>query len=64
MVAPLLLDSDNNKMSETNVPAAEAEVVTDEDTSTDVDELSSYELAFHILPTVAEEEVPTTFSSH
>lgn len=39
-------------MSETKVPAAEA-VVADER------ELISYELAFHVLPTVAEGEVPS-----
>lgn len=39
-------------MNEVTMPAAEATV----DTS---DELASYELAFHVLPTVAEEEVTT-----
>jgi ribosomal protein S6 len=39
-------------MSETTMPAAEATVATN-------DELSSYELAFHVLPTVAEGEVAT-----
>jgi ribosomal protein S6 len=39
-------------MSETTMPAAEAAVDT-------TDEVVSYELAFHLLPTVAEEEVKT-----
>ena len=46
-------------MSETNVPAAEAEGVAEEAQ----DEQSAYELAFHILPTVAEEEVSAVFES-
>ena len=44
-------------MSETQMPAAEAEVVTD------APERVSYELAFHVLPTVAEGEVPTVFAA-
>jgi ribosomal protein S6 len=40
-------------MSETNMPAIEAEVRNDEH------EVASYELAYHILPTVAEGEVMT-----
>ncbi|MCA9357247.1 30S ribosomal protein S6 [Candidatus Nomurabacteria bacterium] len=44
-------------MSETQMPAAEAEVVTD------APERVSYELAFHVLPTVAEGEVATVFQS-
>lgn len=39
-------------MSETKMPAAEAAVATER-------ELVSYELAFHVLPTVAEGEVPS-----
>ncbi len=39
-------------MSETNMPAAEA-------TSADERDFTSYEFAFHILPTVAEGEVPS-----
>ena len=42
-------------MSETNMPAAEAGVEANER------ELASYELAFHVLPTVAEGEVATVF---
>ena len=41
-------------MSETTMPAAEAAATT-------LDEQSSYELAFHVLPTVAEGEVPGVF---
>ena len=44
-------------MSEKTMPAAEAEAVAELD-----DESFAYELAFHILPTVAEEEVPTVFA--
>lgn len=44
-------------MSDTKMPAAEAEVRTDEQ------ELVSYEFAYHILPTVAEGEVITVTSS-
>jgi len=40
-------------MSETNMPAAEAGNVDN----------NSYELAFHVLPTVAEGEVPAVFQS-
>lgn len=40
-------------MSETNMPAAEATVQTNEQ------DVASYELAYHILPTVAEGEVMT-----
>jgi len=40
-------------MSKTNMPAAEAGDV----------EISSYELAFHVLPTVAEGEVPAVFQT-
>jgi ribosomal protein S6 len=43
-------------MSETNMPAAEA-IGGDEQT------LVAYELAFHVLPTVAEGEVPTVVST-
>ena len=43
-------------MSDTTVPAAEAEGVA-------IDERNSYELAFHVLPTVAEGEVPTVFEA-
>ena len=39
------------------MPAAEAEAVLT------TDEVASYELAFHVLPTVAEGEVPTVFES-
>lgn len=42
-------------MSETNMPASEAGVEANER------ELASYELAFHVLPTVAEGEVATVF---
>jgi len=41
-------------MSETNMPAAEAVLGTER-------ELASYELAFHVLPTVAEGEVSAVF---
>ena len=41
-------------MAETTMPAAEAAVAV-------ADERNSYELAFHILPTVAEGEVPGVF---
>ncbi|MCB9811636.1 30S ribosomal protein S6 [Candidatus Nomurabacteria bacterium] len=44
-------------MSETTMPAAEAEVLVDGS-----DEQFSYELAFHVLPTVAEGEVTTVFA--
>lgn len=47
-------------MSETTMPAAEAAVAS---TVVDTDERGSYELAFHVLPTVAEGEVPTVFES-
>ena len=43
-------------MTETNMPAVEAVVENER-------ELNSYELAFHILPTVAEGEVQTIFDS-
>ncbi len=43
-------------MSETNMPAAEA-------TGNDELELASYELAFHVLPTVAEGEVTKVFDN-
>lgn len=42
-------------MTETTMPAAEAQAVA-------TDERGSYELAFHILPTVAEGEVATVFA--
>lgn len=42
-------------MSETTMPAAEATV------DTSYDERNSYEFAFHVLPTVAEGEVPSVF---
>ena len=44
-------------MSETTMPAAEAEAVVE------TPEVSSYELAFHVLPTVAEGEVTTVFDT-
>ena len=44
-------------MSETTMPAAEAAPVLLDD------ERNAYELAFHILPTVAEGEVPGVFDS-
>jgi len=44
-------------MSETTMPAAEAQVMTDDR------EVVSYELAFHVLPTVAEGEVATVLES-
>lgn len=44
------------KMSETTMPATEADVA-----SAHEDERNSYEFAFHILPTVAEGEVPGAF---
>jgi ribosomal protein S6 len=43
-------------MSETTMPAAEVNHTTEQ-------ELVSYELAFHVLPTVAEGEVPTVFDA-
>jgi len=43
-------------MSETTMPAAEVNHTTEQ-------ELVGYELAFHVLPTVAEGEVPTVFDS-
>lgn len=43
-------------MAETTMPAAEAAVAIAQD-----DERNSYEFAFHVLPTVAEEEVPGVF---
>ena len=45
-------------MSETTMPAAEAEVVASSES-----EQNSYEIAFHILPTVAEGEVQGVFES-
>jgi small subunit ribosomal protein S6 len=45
-------------MSETTMPAIEAEVVEE-----GLNQLNSYELAFHILPTVAEGEVQGVFDS-
>lgn len=45
-------------MSEDNMPAAEAEVVVD-----DALEPNHYELAFHVLPTVAEGEVSSVFDA-
>jgi len=44
-------------MTENNMPAAEAMENVDEQ------ELASYELAFHVLPTVAEGEVATVFQN-
>ena len=44
-------------MSETKMPAAEAEVVTEDE------ERFSYELSFHVLPTVAEGEVSAVFDT-
>ncbi|MDA8596982.1 30S ribosomal protein S6 [Candidatus Pacebacteria bacterium] len=46
-------------MSETTMPAAEAAAATDSST----DERSSYELAFHVLPTVAEGEVNNVYDA-
>ncbi len=43
-------------MSETKMPAAEANEVA-------FDERNSYEFAFHVLPTVAEGEVPSVFDA-
>ena len=43
-------------MSETKMPAAEA-------TESNFDERNSYEFAFHVLPTVAEGEVPGVFET-
>ncbi len=43
-------------MTETNMPAVEADEVIER-------ELNSYELAFHILPTIAEGEVKTVFDT-
>jgi len=43
-------------MTETTMPAAEAEIVAGDDRS-------RYELAFHVLPTVAEGEVPAVFAA-
>jgi len=48
-------------MVENNMPATEAEDVGLDDSSANADERSSYELAFHILPTVAEGEVANVF---
>ena len=45
-------------MTDTNMPAAEAEHGMEE-----LEELQSYELAFHILPTVAEGEVSGIFDA-
>lgn len=45
-------------MAKETMPAAEVEAVV-----TDASERQSYEFAFHILPTVAEGEVPTVFSA-
>lgn len=44
-------------MSKEQMPAVEAEIVDDV-----AEEQNSYELAFHVLPTVAEEEVSTVFA--
>tara|TARA_B100000745_G_scaffold96809_1_gene61435 strand:+ start:599 stop:1195 length:597 start_codon:yes stop_codon:yes gene_type:complete len=55
-LAPLISNSEN-QMSEEKVPATEANEVVD------VDERQSYELAFHVLPTVAEGEVAQVFQS-
>ena len=46
----------SKEMTETTMPAAEAEIVAG-------DERNSYELAFHVLPTVAEGEVPSVFEA-
>ena len=43
-------------MTETNMPAVEADAVVER-------ELNSYELAFHILPTIAEGEVKAVFDT-
>lgn len=48
----------SKKMTETKMPAAEAEAVVAHD-----DERNSYEFAFHVLPTVAEGEVEGVFNS-
>jgi len=45
-------------MKDTHMPATEATIADAHD-----DERGSYELAFHILPTVAEGEVPTVFAA-
>lgn len=50
-------------MAENNMPATEAEGVVMDDLSASADERSSYELAFHILPTVAEGEVANVFAT-
>jgi small subunit ribosomal protein S6 len=45
-------------MSETTMPAIEADIVAE-----GLNQLNAYELAFHILPTVAEGEVQSVFDS-
>jgi ribosomal protein S6 len=55
MLGPLLVDS-SITMTEQTMPAAEATIERDQ-------EVNSYELAFHILPTVAEGEVSTVFAT-
>lgn len=57
MVAPLL-EIKTVSMSEQIMPAVEAE-----NEAMDAIEHQSYELAFHILPTIAEEEVSTVFEA-
>lgn len=49
-------------MAENNMPAIEAENVEMEE-ETDSPEVHSYELAFHVLPTIAEGEVEGVFAS-
>jgi ribosomal protein S6 len=51
-----LLGRSKDKMAETTMPATEAK------NGAYTDEVTSYEFAFHILPTVAEGEVPETLS--
>lgn len=46
----------SKKMAETTMPAAEVSTAITED-------VHSYELAFHVLPTVAEGEVPSVFEA-
>jgi len=48
----------SHKMTETTMPAAEAAAAASSE-----DERGSYEFAFHILPTVAEGEVPAVFAA-
>lgn len=50
-------------MVETNMPTAEAEVAVDAEAAEADEERAHYELAFHILPTVVEGEVPDVFAA-